>query len=61
MHVLEQDNIRKRIILTLKTFQFQKNSNQRVPLGENCCFLGVYLGIKKSRLNSFFNEATNIN
>ena len=61
MHVLKQDNIRKRIILTLKTFQFQKNSNQRVPLGENYCFLGVYLGIKNLDLTPSFNEATNIN
>ena len=56
MHVLEQDNIRKRIILTLKTFQFQKNSNQRVPLGENYYFLGVYLGIKNRDLTPFFNK-----
>ena len=61
MHVLKEDNIRKRIILTLKTFQFQRNSNQRVPLGENCCFVGVYLGIKNLDLTLFFNEATNIN
>ena len=35
MHMLKQDNIRKRTILTLKTFQFQKISNQRVKIGEN--------------------------
>ena len=50
MHMSKQDNIRKRTILTMKTFQFQKISNQRVKIGENYCFLGVYLGIKNEDL-----------